>query len=95
VTRWLGLDDRTQIAWDRDYAITDLTTELNHLTAMQLTDFSEATLTAKRQQIVSLAFAALDPAELDVLLTAEGEAAHERTPLETATDAETDAEALT
>lgn len=86
VTRWLGLPfESVSSTWDDDYAITDVTAELNTLAAMQMAGFSEATQAAKRQQIVALDLAGLPDDELTALLDAEGEAAHER---EVATQAE-------
>ena len=79
VTRWLGLPFESVTAtWDDDYAIADIGDELEKLGSMQLSGFSEATLAAKRQQIVSLDLAGLGDEELAALLEAEGEAAHER-----------------
>jgi hypothetical protein len=95
VTRWLGLPfESVSVSWDDDYAIADITAELEKLGAMQLSGFSEATLTAKRQQIVSLDLAGLGDEELSALLDAEAEGMREREPLPepVAEDAE-DAEA--
>lgn len=79
VTRWLGLPfESVSSAWDDDYAISDITAELQKLGAMQLSGFSDATLIAKRQQIVALDLAGLPEDELSALLEAEGEASHER-----------------
>jgi hypothetical protein len=79
VTRWLGLPfESVTASWDDDYAIADIGEELEKLASMQLSGFSEATLTAKRQQIIGLDFAGLEDAELTALLEAEGEAVHER-----------------
>ena len=76
--KWLGLSVVPDVRWDDDYAITDLASELNVLTAMQQTGFSDQTLTAKRQQIVAIDFATADDAELSALIEAEGEVIHER-----------------
>lgn len=89
VTRWMGLKfDGVSSAWDDDYAIADIRAELEKLGAMQLSGFSEATLTAKRKQIVSLDLACLGDEELTALLNAEGEGEHEREPVELSMDDE-------
>ncbi len=78
---WLGIENRTQVGWDDDYALTDIATELDALAAMQMTGFSEAVLRAKRQQIVALDFASSEDDEMAALLAAEEEGAHERAPV--------------
>lgn len=78
--RWLGIPNRTTISWDDDYAITDIATELETLSSMQLTGFSDAALREKRKQILVLDFATLEEDELTALLEAEDEAGHERSP---------------
>lgn len=81
VTRWLGLPfEAVSVSWDDDYAIADINAELQKLGAMQLSGFSEATLAAKRQQIVALDLAGLPDDELTALLESESEGAHEREP---------------
>jgi hypothetical protein len=81
VTRWLGLPFASvSSTWDDDYAIADISAELEKLGAMQLSGFSDATLAAKRQQILALDLAGLPDDELAALLDAEGEGAHERDP---------------
>lgn len=92
VTRWLGLPlESVSSAWDDDFAIADIGAELEKLSAMQLSGFSEATLTAKRKQIVSLDLAGLGDEELEALLEAEDEGAHEREDVELSTDDEEEA----
>lgn len=81
--RWLGIPNRTAISWDDDYALTDVTAELEVLSSMQMTGFSDATLREKRKQIVVLDFATLEDDELTALLDAEDEAVHERAPTDT------------
>ncbi|MGQ9815717.1 MAG: hypothetical protein ACUVR3_11315 [Candidatus Roseilinea sp.] len=79
VTRWLGLPfDSVSSIWDDDYAIADINAELQKLSAMQLSGFSEATLAAKRRQIVALDLAGLPDDELSALLDSESEFEHER-----------------
>jgi hypothetical protein len=82
VTRWLGLSfESVAVSWNDDYALTDISAELDILTAMQMTGFSDATLSAKRQSIVALALSGLPEDELSALLAAEGDVMHERTPI--------------
>lgn len=79
VTSWLGLSfESVSVAWDDDYAIADVKTELEKLSAMQLSGFSAATLTAKRQQIISLDLANMPVEEITALIDSEEEGAHER-----------------
>lgn len=78
--RWLQIPDRTEISWDDDYALTDIAAELESLSAMQMSGFSDAVLREKRKQIVSLDFATLEDEELAALLEAEDEDARERDP---------------
>lgn len=79
VTRWLGLPYQSiAVSWNNDYALTDISAELDVLTAMQMTGFSDATLSAKRQAIVAMALSGLRDDELSALLATEGEITHER-----------------
>jgi hypothetical protein len=74
VCLWLGLENKTQISWERDFSTTDLTNELNILAAMQTGGFSIETLGAMRKRILGLAFPAIPDEQMAELMNAEDQA---------------------
>lgn len=86
VARWLGIEDRTTIAWSDDYAVTDLKTELDILAAMLSSGFSNETLRAKRQQVVNLVFSELPADDVEILIEAEALGDYEIRSSETVAD---------
>lgn len=78
VAAWMGMQEVPEVAWDDDYSLADVATELEVLGAMQAGGFSEETLRAKRRQIVGLDLSHLESEEMDALLAAEEAGSHER-----------------
>jgi len=71
VALWQGMQNSTTVVWEKDYAITDLTAELNTLASMQASGFSNQALAAKRKQILQLALGNLPIEELNILILEE------------------------
>lgn len=71
VALWQGMQNTTTVVWEKDYAITDLTTELNTLAAMQASGFSNQALASKRKQILQLVLGNLPIEELNGLMLEE------------------------
>jgi hypothetical protein len=74
VCLWLGLENKTEITWERDFSATDLTNELNILSVMQSSGFSLETLGAMRKRILGLAFPSISDEQMAELMNAEDQA---------------------
>lgn len=61
-------ENRVVTTWATDYTLADITGELDKLTLMQSTGFSDAVLVEKRKQIVHAEFTGLDADSLQELL---------------------------
>lgn len=80
VCAWLNLPtERVTTEWAKDYAISDLKTELEVLGAMQMSDFPDEVIRQQQKRIASLAFSTADPDTQQAIMYAIDEGAHERT----------------
>lgn len=75
VCLWLGIENKTEVSWEKDFSTTDLQNELNILAAMQSGGFSLETLGAMRKRILGLALGSLPDEQLTALMDSEDQAA--------------------
>lgn len=76
----ISTENRVEVSWPLDYTLADVQGELDKLTLMQSTGFSDLTLIEKRKQIAAEEFAALEPDRLTELLDSLEEPAAEPNP---------------
>lgn len=81
----VNTENRVEVTWPTDYTLADVVGELDKLTLMQSTGFSDLTLIEKRKQIAAAEFSSVDPDHLTELLDSLDEpAAEPKTPLDPA-----------
>ena len=75
--RAVGTENRVDTTWATDYTLADITAELDKLTLMQGSGFSDLVLIEKRKQIVQAEFSGIEADELQDLLDSLDEPAAE------------------
>lgn len=79
VCAWLNLPtDRVTVEWAKDYALADVKTEIETLSAMQLAGFPPAAIRQQQKQIAALLFASADPSTQQEIAAAIDEPAQQR-----------------
>lgn len=73
-------ENRVGVEWPHDYSLADVASELDVLTAMQTTGFSDLVLIEQRKSIASAVFANTEPALLSDILASLEEPAAEVSP---------------
>lgn len=77
VCRWLGVAQPPEIAWSKDYSLTDLKTEIEIAQNMLALGAPAAYQAEKMKQLIALDLSTLDPAALESLLLAAEEQTQE------------------
>lgn len=86
VGRWLGIENRVQVSWSKDYAISDVGKEVDILSAMQAAAMPDAVLREQQKAVVSAQFGAAENAVIDQLIAAIDEPKQEPKPPTTPED---------
>lgn len=77
VCRWLDIENPVEVSWAKDYAIAEVSRELEILSAMQAVAMPDETLRAQQKAVISAQFGAVQNDVLDQLIASVDEAAKE------------------
>lgn len=79
--RWMRLQAVPRVVWPRDFAIADVTTEIEILDAMRASGLPDEVIREQERKVVQVQFAGADPQRMDAMVEAIEERAREvKTP---------------